>query len=355
MNLRPLALIAACCALIAIVLRIQFAPAPPVKPQEPEPRAAKEDCRAPDNTFLTFPEWYLVYSPDEYADHLTMDHPPSEFPYLGHVGQLWQGYHGIYQATRNDYPFNTDYHIMIWIIAGSTTIEYGLKWGYEAIVGRVTEASRLHGMTPEDRLAAEVARDYVAFLDVEPWYKFDFLKALGRLWTETGMWSADPVRSWERKYYLTSDYLAKAGYAWLIKQMSEGAYGVESQVTAVVLDRFPEDARKALPKVNVLNEAAEGSVLVHVPRYQAFAPHSLALAKRGLEFQEIAGNRGPILITAIVPEDFALGEWKLVFTQPILTRPGTKRIAIAVRVPELSATLRKLDRPGIKLEHVYDY
>ena len=30
-------------------------------------------------------------------------------------------------------------------------------------------------------------------------------------------------------------------------------------------------------------------------------------------------------------------------------------IAIAVPVPDLSATLRKLGRPSIKLEHVYDY
>ncbi len=354
MKLRPLAVLAGCCALTAIILRVQLAPAPVALDAQPTARAAPEDRRAPDNTFLTYPEWYLVYSPDEYADFIA-DRPPSEFPFLGHVGQLWQGYYGIHQATKDDYPFNTDYHVMILIIATSTTIEYGLKWGYEVLVGRVTEATRFSGLTPEDKLAAEVARDYVKFLDVEPWYKFDFMTPLKRLWTETGYWSDAPLRSWERKYYLTTEFLVKGAYGWTMKQASEGAYGVESQVTAVVLDRFPEEARKELPRINVLDEAADGSVLVHVPRYQAFANDAQGLARHGLVFQEIAGNRGPILITAIVPDDFAVGDRKIVFTQRILTRPGKQRIAFAVRVDQLSAALRELNRPGVRVEHVYDY
>lgn len=354
MKLRPLAVLAGCCAFIAILLRVQMAPAPVAAGTQPTARAAPTDCRAADNTFLTYPEWYLVYSPDEYADFIA-DRPPSEFPFLGHVGQLWQGYYGIHQATKDDYPFNTDYHVMIMIIATSTTIEYGLKWGYEIVVGRVTEATRISGLTPEDKLAAEVARDYVKFLDVEPWYKYDFMTPLKRLWSETGYWSANPLRSWERKYYLTTEFLVKGGYGWAMKQLSEGAYGVESQVTAVVLDRIPEEARKELPRIKVLDAAGDGSVLVHVPRYQAFTNHALGLARHGLVFQEIAGNRGPILITAIVPDDFAVGDRKLVFTQSILTRPGKKRIAFAVPVSGLSAALRGLDRPDVRIEHVYDY
>jgi hypothetical protein len=354
MRLRPLALVAACCALLAVAARAQFSSAPIPRPPEPEPRAAEKDRRAPDNTFLTFPEWYLVYSPDEYAD-LIEDRPPSEFPYLGHIGQMWQGYYSIHQATKDDYPFNADYHVMILIIATSTTVEYGLKWGYETIVGRVSEASRTHGLTPEDRLAAEVARDYVTFLDREPWFNYDFLTPLQRLWNETGWWSSDPLRSWERKYYLTSDFLAKAGYAWLIKRASEGAYGVESQTTAVVLDRLPVQARKALPKVNLVDEAADGSVLAHIPRYQAFTKHALELSRHGVNFQEIAGNRGAILITAVVGDDFTAPDLKMIFVQPILTQPGHKRIAFAVRVSDLATTLRRLDRPGMRVEHVYDF
>jgi hypothetical protein len=354
MKLRPMAVIAAVCALAALGLRAQLTPAPAAKPAGPPPHAAKADCRAPDNTFLTFPEWYLVYSPDEYADFIE-NHPPDQFPYLGHVGQFWQGYYAIYQATKDDYPLNVDYHVMIWIIGVSTTVEYALKWAYETIIGRVTYATGHSGSTPEDRLAAETARSYVKFLDVEPWFNFDFLTPLRRLWTETGWWSSDPIRSWERKYYLTSDYLAKAGYAWLIKQLSESSYGVESQVTAAVLDRFPVDARRDLPEIKVLEESPDGSVLVHVPRYQAFTRFAQSLANRSCSFSEIAGNRGPILITANVPDDCDASAWRPIFTQPILTRPGHRRIAFVVDVNQLSGTLRALDRPALRVEHVYDY
>lgn len=358
MKLRPLAILAALCAVVALVLQAQFAPLPPAKriapPVEYQPRAEKKDRRAPDNTFLTFPEWYLVYSPDEYADFI-VDRRPSEFPYLGHVGQLWQGYYAIHNATKNNYEFNTDYHVMIGIIAGSTTAEYGLKWGYEAIVGRVTEATRFGETTPEDDLAAEVAREYVRFLDVEPWYKFDFIKPLNRLWTETGFWSSAPLRSWERKYYLTTDFLAKAAYGWVIKQMSESSYGIESPMTAVVLDRFPEAARIDLPEIQVLETYADGSVLVHVPRYQAFTKHALALAKHDVNFLEIAGNRGAIMISVIASGDVDTTRWRTILTQPILTRPGKRRLALMMPVSELSTALRKLVDTGVVVEHVYDY
>ncbi len=358
MKLRPLAIGAAMCAIVALTLKYQFAAPPSGNSPAPQtkitPRADEKDRRAPDNTFLTFPEWYLVYSPDEYADFI-VDRPPSEFPYLGHIGQLWQGYYAIHKATKDDYPFNADYHIMIGIIAGSTTAEYGMKWGYEAIVGRVTEATRLGKMTPEDRLAAEVAREYVRFLDVEPWYKFDFLTPLKRLWTETGFFSSAPIRSWERKYYLTSDFLAKAAYGWIIRQMSESSYGIESPHTAVVLDHFPLAARAELPEIKVLESNEDGSVLVHVPRYQAFTKHAIALAKRDVRCLEIAGNRGLIMVSVIASGDIDTSRWRTILQQPILTRLGKRRLALAMPVAELPDALRRLGGAGVTIEHVYDY
>jgi hypothetical protein len=102
-------------------------------------------------------------------------------------------------ATKDVYPFNGAYHVMVMVIGTSTNVEYGVKWIYEETVGRLTESSRRHGMTGEDRLNAAIAREYVDFLDGEPWYKFAYVDALRRLWTETGFWGPDPLRKWERK------------------------------------------------------------------------------------------------------------------------------------------------------------
>jgi hypothetical protein len=349
MKLRPLALITVACAVLALFVQAKLTPAKPT-PVLPESKTPLADRRAPDNTFLTFPEWYLVYSPDEYADFI-VDKPPSDFPYLGHVGQLWQGYGAIYRATKDDYPLNVDYHVMILIITTSTTAEYGLKWAYERIVGRLTEASSFGASTAEDRLAAEVAREYVRFLDVEPWYKFDFLTPLKRVWTETGFWGPAPLRQWERKYYLTSDYACKAAYGWVIRMLSESSYGIESQVTAVVLDREPT----AVESFKRLERYPDGSVLGHLPRYQAFTKAALSVARAGVKFHEIAGNRGPILISAVVPAELNVSKWNVILKQPILTRPGWQRIAFVVQVPELTETLGQLDVPWIHLEHIYDY
>ena len=45
-----------------------------------------EHVRGADQTYLTFPEWFLVHSPAEYAAHVKQ-HAPSDFPFWGHIGQ----------------------------------------------------------------------------------------------------------------------------------------------------------------------------------------------------------------------------------------------------------------------------
>ena len=354
MKLRKLAVISVFCALATLALRAQLhkpADAPALK--QPIRRTPTDMRRATEFTFLTFPEWYLVYSPDEYADFV-IDRPPSQFPYLGHLNQFWQGYGAIYDASADKYPFNTDYHVMIGVIGTSTSVEYGLKWMYECVVGRVTENLR-GNLTAEDHLAAKVAREYVDYLDVEPWYKFDFVNPLKRVWTETGFWGPDPVRKWERKYILTTEYTLKAAYGWVIKKASESAYEEEKPVSAVVLDRFPSDLRPAFPEVKVLNTFADGNVLAQLPRYQAFTTISRSLAKHGINFVEIVGNKDVILVSAVVPVDFDDSNLTMVMTQPIMTRPGRQRIVFTVTVPELCAMIRRLDQGAFKLEHIYDY
>jgi hypothetical protein len=45
----------------------------------------------------------------------------------------------------------------------------------------------------------------------------------------------------------------------------------------------------------------------------------------------------------------------ILFTQPILTKPGSTRIALTVQVSELSSFLRGLDGQPVSVEHIYDY
>lgn len=312
--------------------------------------------RAPEQTFLTYPEWFLVFSPAEYADFVR-DHDPSDFPFLGHIGEFWQAYAAVYRATRHRYPMNWGYHTMIMVIGSSTTVEYAIRSAYETLVGRLTELTRTHGPTAEDRYAARVAQEYVDFIRVEPWYKFDFAARLRGLWTGTSLWGPDALRKWERKYALTTEYGVKAGYGWLIGKLTAQAYDAPLPVTAVVLDRPPAEDLRAMPRLQLLAREADGSVLATVPRYQAFTDYALALARQGVRITEVAGNRGPILVSLIVPVAWSPGALpvRVLFTQPILTRPGSRRVVLTTPVGSLTTLLRAVQASGLSVEHIYDY
>lgn len=317
-----------------------------------------EHRRGEEQTFLTYPEWFLVHSPAEYAAYVQTQ-TPSDFPFWGHIGQLWRSYAAVTRETRND-PFNTGYHVMIGVIATSTTVEYGLRSAYETVIGRLSELTMRRGLTDEDRYGARIAQDYVDFIRVLPWYEYDFGKALRGLWVATPLWGADPLRKWERRYALTTEYGVKAAYGWLIKKATKASYDEARPVTAVVVDKLPPATAAALPELSTLLQVSDGPALLTVPRYAAFKAHALTLARAGVTFGEIAGNGrdARILLTLLVPAQWSpqATPARVLFEDPILTRPGRKRVALVTKVGDLARVLNDVAGVrGIELEHVYDY
>lgn len=311
--------------------------------------------RPPEQTYLTFPECFLVDSPGEFADHITR-RPPSGFPYLGHVRQFWQGYREVTSATKDLYPFNTGYHVMIGVIGVSTTVGYGLRWSYETAVGRLTEWMR-DGETEEDRFAAGAARRYADFLEEKPWYEDDFAGDLAALWRSTDPAGPAPLRKWERRCFLTTEYAAKTFYGWVIGQRTGAGYEAESPVTAVAQDRVPERDASTLPDLKVPSELPGLGALVTVPRYGPFKEYALELSREGACFREVAGNRGEILVGVLAPRgrDEARPPGRVIFSQPILTDPSSKRLVLAVSIATLEEDLPGLSEPPLRLEHVYDF
>ena len=324
--------------------------------QSPSPIAPAEHRRGEEQTFLTYPEWFLVHSPAELAAFLDQRGAPSEFPWGGHIGQFWQGYRAVTRETAS-YPFNGGYHLMVSVIGGSTTVEYALRSAYESTVGRLSEASAGGATTAEDALAARVAQQYVDFIRVDPWYLFDFVTPLKTLWSATPSTGPHWLRKWERRYLLTTEWLIKAGYAWLIKQATGAIYDPARPLTAVVLSREPATLPSALNALQRVGAMGSEPVLVTVPRYDAFMVYAQALADQGLDFREIAGNHGPILVSVLqrTGAPAPAGSARTVLVQPILTRPGWERQLVALPVPELAAQLRRWRAADAQLEHIYDY
>lgn len=318
-------------------------------------RTPADMCRSEDQTFLTYPEWFLVYSPREYADMLEQN-DKRVFPFMQHIGQFWQGYAAVTQATRDRYDFNGDYHLMVSIIGVSTSIEYTSKWAYESTIGRLANAVTSRP-THEDTVAAETARQYEQFLDTEAWYNFDYVAALKRVWQEPKAFDTNPfqcIRKWERKYALTTEYLLKSMYAKAMRVGAESTYGTISSETFCIVKPLNADDIAGVSDVRIVDQYSDDTALIVMPRYQRFTDTALMLAKANVQFIEIAGNRDAIVVTAIVPDSF---QWdrSLLFSQPILTSGQQQRIAFEVPVDELQVTLTELLEQGGAIEHVYDY
>lgn len=319
-------------------------------------QALAKDRRGADQTYLTFPEWFLVFSPDEYAGVLQASQPASSFPFFSHAGQFWGAYRQIIGATRGKYPFNGEYHTMIVVIGVSTTVEYAIKGAYETLVGRLTELTAAPNATAEDRLATQQARAYVNFIRVRPWYEFDFVTPLKTLWTQTPWWGNDALRKWERRYALTSEWIIKAGYAALIKQATRSTFDAPRATTVVVIEGLPDGIEGKLPELRRLYQGSGQQALVEVPRYQAFTDYATTLSLGGSRFVEIAGNRGLILVSVVAPVAQPVqADAHVLIRQPILTRPGFERRVLEVPVARLDALLSSQVASGDPVEHVFDY
>lgn len=320
----------------------------------PHPVTPAEHLRPADQTFLTYPEWFLVHSPAEIADY-AHTRTTTTFPYMSHIRQLWQSYGVIYDQINDHFPLNTGYHVMIWVIGVSTTVEYSLKALYETVVGRLTNPPQSLVTTDEDKFNARFTQDYVNFIRELPWYEFNFTSRIPQLLSNTSFFGPYFLRKCERKYMLLTELLVKAGYGYLIKLGTKASYDEALLTTAVVVDKAPITS---LPIATTLVKTdSNSSALLLVPRYEAFHPAASALAQRGAIFREVAGNNSAILLTLLTPDDWkpTKTNLRLVFTQPIVTRPGTKRVALVTTVRQLAPTLRYIHNQGIRIEHVYDY
>ena len=297
------------------------------------PITPKSDLRPGDQTFLTFPEWYLVFSPQDQANYFK-NKTATSFPFMSHTRQIWESYRIVNNQIKGNFPTNNGYHFMIWIIGTSATIEYGIKALYETIIGRITDTNT--PITDEDKFNAKFTKDYVSFIKDRPWYEFDFKIQLKNLWHESSFLGENFLRKIERKYILTSELFVKWTYGKLIGLGTKQVYEATLPTTTVVL---------------------QDNSIVELPRYDKFNNAIIKLSKQGKSFKEIAGNNSAILLTVLMPTIKSLNfdQSQTIFTQPIASDTKMKRIAVAIPVGRLNILLTQLDKEKIEIEHIFDY
>jgi hypothetical protein len=319
----------------------------------PGPRGVPGYLRAEAFTYLTYPEWYIVYSADEYARHVRRS-PPSAFPFGGAVRQYWGAYAAACDATRGRYPFEAGYHVMLGVIGLSLTAEYGVKALYENTIGRATEWLFTTD-TAEDVFAAGYAAEYGTFMHTTPWYQFPFGARLAALWGDVPWWGPHPVRKWERRLALSLELGAKAAYGWVMGIGSQATYGAEDQTPYA---RMPRIDGRALAQVKGRRLDSDDPVpVVALPRYEAFTPAAVALAERGQRFQDIAGN-DDVLVSTLAPAASTpplVPGARVVARQRVLTTPTRERLAVQVPVLRFHELVAAWRSASLAVEHVYDY
>jgi hypothetical protein len=249
-----------------------------------------------------------------------------------------------------------DTKVMLYVIGWSFTAELGLKGAYENTVGRLFEWLRGPAETEEDDFIQRDMAEYARFLRQTPWYQYPFRARLAAFWRETPMRGAHPPRKLERRIEFSLEYGVKAVYGWLIGRASAAALGAaDLEIKSVVVGLDRDDAAGE-PRITIVRALGGGRTLILTPRYQAYTDIVVALANRGRDLAEIAGNRR-ILVTVLAPRGPlpALEGARELFTVPIQSRADRRRVGLDVDVERLAAAVRALERAGATVEHLYDY
>lgn len=305
-------------------------------------------------TYFTFPEWYIVYSFEDFGRFLDKGNE-SAFPYFQHIAGFWKSFCTINRIGARRHEPLGEVKTMIYVIGVSYTAEMAVKGLYENTVGRLFEWMRGPARTPEDNYARKTAQEYGAFLHTVPWYKFPFGEKLKGLWS-LGEVTPSHARSIERKLALSADYGFKIGYAWLIAKALDASGDQTPQDIMMIVRNMSREAYKNEPRIKFWRALDSVHQLVVVPRYEAFTDIVRQLGRDGEVIVEIGGN-DDILMTAILKDGPApkVDGVRELFSLPLDSRPGYRRAGFDVKVPEMGAAVRAFENAGAEVEHFYDY
>ena len=300
------------------------------------------------NTYLTYPEWHIVYAYDGLAETLKTGDEYA-FDYLDSIDGFWRSTCSLMRVADSHGGADWNTRSMIHVIGVSFTAEMALKALYEETIGRATALLRGPVKTPQDKAISRMAVDYSAFLRQTPWYAYPFRRELTALWAEPAGLS---VRGWERRIGIGTEFLGKTAYARVIARAAATAPAkleIRSLIKGI-------DRRKvaAIQNVTVVGERA-GALEIETPRYDLFTRVLVEIARQGGSVLEIAGNDDIMVTITTAPGSYPdVSPGREILRMQRSGFPG-QRLLVDLKVKDLAAFLNRhpIGDPG--LEHVFDY
>jgi FAD/FMN-containing dehydrogenase len=303
------------------------------------------------NSPLSIPEWYIVYSADEYARTLT-DSLPSNFPYF-HANQIyWNQFNSVTSMAGSEAGAK-DAITVLNIIGYSFSFENLIKGIYENSCGKISEWSAGGVAVPEDIYAASVAQKYASFIYDNPWYDFSYKSAFVGLWNVKS--SEDvPLRQWprrlERKLILSLEYGIKTIYAKIISYATHTKFGVQNDSISATIS----------------NDGGATYQMLQARHYQPFTRILLATLdeqKNNPQFKilNIAGNKNIVLTyrdsSGAAPASGTTEVLRAAEVQGIVAGvPQLQdRITVMLAVSNIPQVYAMLKARGVTIDHFYDY
>jgi hypothetical protein len=315
-------------------------------------------ARAQGDSFLTFPEWYIVHAYSDLAA-VTGKSSESDFNYLTSIRGFWSSLCGATKQASRSGPASADQKMTNYIIGFSFTAEMGLIGAYERTIGALSAWTTGGRKTAEDAFNAALLKEYAAFLYQTPWYGFPFGDKLRQFWRETPFVAS--IRSIERRGSLSLQYGGRQAYAALIGFIA-GYDPADLAIRSVVGGLAAADLAE-MHGVKVIREVADGGgtrgVLVETARYAEFDAFVRELGRHaGASLREVSGNHR-ILVTIVVPQGtdatLAAADGAVIFELPIQSLPGSRRIGIDAPIRSLVEDVKGYEAAGYRFEHAYDY
>lgn len=328
--------------------------APAATPRTATPLVDAADRRQLGDSYLTYPEWYIVHA---YADlaGVTRQSSESAYDYLAGIGGFWSSLCRATEIASRTGTGTASQKTTNYVIGLSFTAEMLLQGAYERSIGALSAWSRGPQKTAEDQLAVRMRAEYADFLRQTPWYRYPFGAELQRLWNETPF--VFSLRALERRLALSLEWGGKYAYA---KALGYAA-GYDPAVLTLrsVVVGLDDSDIAADPRIKRIRDVSlpdgRTATLIETPRYRAFTDIARGLGARRRSIVEIAGNTS-ILTTILKPDQATLSvPGSEVFSLPLQSKPGWRRLGIDMPVPALATQIGAVERQGAEFEHAYDY